>query len=651
MTTVDHLARPRRIEAEEFFADPTFANPRISPDGTRLAYLAPAHGRRNVWVRGIDEDHDQARCVTRDTRRGITTYYWTDDPRWLLYLQDADGNEDWHLYRVDLDDPDTPAVDLTPMPPGSRVFGAEPLPSHPGQVLVTMNPRPMALDMFRIEVATGETTLHHEQSEPTEGVLLDHNGEPAFSSRLTEDGTIEFSAVDPATGERRLLTRMGGADYPMGVQPQLATPDGTGLVIGAYLDSDDLRLVRIDRETGSTSVIAAQEGRSLDITGTMAPDVLPPTVFTHRRTGEILAARFVGPRPHIEVLDEHFAEVYAHLSKLSDGVLGTLSSDDSGQRWIAIFVHDRDPAVAWYYDHATGRSRRLFRPYPHLDPADLAPMEAVEFTARDGLPLHGFRTLPLGPAPEKLPLVLVVHGGPWFHDTWGYSPQAQFLANRGYAVLQVNFRGSTGYGKRHTVAGIGEFAGAMQDDLLDAVSWAVDEGWADPDRIAIMGGSYGGYAALVGVTFTPDRFAAAVDIVGVADLASFMRHLPPFSRPYLMYNWFAYVGDPDDPVQEADMLARSPITRVDEITTPLLVAHGANDVRVMRAESDLIVAALRDRGVAVEYLLADDEGHGFANPENQIRLQRAIEKHFAEHLGAGGSGHVPGRPSIDKKTG
>ncbi|WP_017607386.1 S9 family peptidase [Nocardiopsis xinjiangensis] len=633
MTIADHGSRPRRIEAEEFFADPAFSNPTISPDGTRVAYLAPANGRRNIWVRGLDEDHEEARCVTHETRRGITTYFWVDDPRWLVYLQDTDGNEEWHLYRVDLEAPNVPALDLTPLPPGSRVFVAEPLPSHPGNVLVTMNERPMALDVFRIDVATGETTLHHEQSEPAAGVLLDHDGEPAFSSRLTGDGTIEFSAIDPVSGEHRLLTRMGGADYPLEVQPQLVTPDGTGLVVGAYLDSDDLQLVRIDRETGSTSVIAAQEGRSLDIIGCMVPGVLPPTVFTHHRTGEILAARFVGRRPHIEVLDEHFAEVHAELSALSDGILGTLSSDDSGQRWIATFVHDRDPAVAWFYDHATGRSRRLFRSLPHLDPADLAPMEAVEFTARDGLPLHGFLTLPVGIAPKMLPLVLVVHGGPWMHDTWNYSPQAQFLANRGYAVLQVNFRGSTGYGRRHTVAGIGEFAGAMQDDLLDAVSWAIDQGIADPHRIGIMGASYGGYATLAGVTTTPDRFAAAVDFVGIADLASFMRHLPPFSRPYMMNNWFAYVGDPEDPAQEADMLARSPISRVDDITTPLLIAHGANDARVMRAESDRIVASLRDRGVPVEYLVADDEGHGFSNPENEIRLQRAIEKHFAEHLG------------------
>jgi dipeptidyl aminopeptidase/acylaminoacyl peptidase len=629
----NHGSLPRLIDVEEFFADPEFAVPSISPDGTRIAYLAPAYGRRNVWVRGIDQDHAEAVCVTHDARRGITTYYWTDDSRWLLYLQDTDGNEDWHLYRVDLDAPDTPAVDLTPMPAGSRVFGAEPLVSAPGSVLVWMNRRPVFIDVFRIDVATGETTLHLEQADPTQNVLLDRAGEVAFASQLTEDGTLEFSAIDPGTGDRRLLRRMGGAEYPVGVQPQVVTPDGNGLLIGAYEDSDDLRLLRIDRETGEATVVAAVEGHSLDIMGTIAPGVLPPTVFTSQRTGEVIAARFVGDRPRIEVLDAHFAEVYTELAKLSDGVLGTLSSDESEQRWIATFVHDRDPAVTWLYDHAIKESRLLFRPYPRLDPADLAPMTAVGFRARDGLPLHAFLTLPVGIEPKNLPLILVVHGGPWSHDTWGYNPLAQFLANRSYAVLQVNFRGSTGYGKRHTTAAIGEFARAMHDDLVDAADWAVAQGYSDPNRIGIAGGSYGGYAALLGVTVTPDYFAAAVDYVGISDLPNFMRTLPPFTRPYNVNSWYRYVGDPENSAEEADMLARSPITMVDRIRTPLLVAQGANDVRVLQAQSDNIVASLQNRGVPVEYLVAEDEGHGFDNPENQIRLYRAIEQHFAEHLG------------------
>ncbi|MGW0892461.1 S9 family peptidase [Saccharopolyspora sp. NPDC002578] len=624
-------APPRRIEAEEFFADPSFAGASISPDGTRLAYLAPAHGRINVWIRGIDEQHEDAVCVTHDTRRGIHAYHWTDDPRWLLYEQDTDGNEDWHLYRVDLDAPGEPAVDLTPLPPGSRMLGVEPMKSAPGSVLVSMNRRPLYFDLFRIDVATGETTTLVEQSDPRGGYLVDRDARPAFYSTVADDGTHEFHAVDPATGDLRFLRRLGGPEHPVGVHPQLVTPDGQGLLVGVYQDSDDLRLVRIDRTTGEETVVAAVDGHSLCTLGPISAG-LPPTVFTSKRTGEVIAARFVGDRPIIEVLDPHFAEVHAALSELSDGVLSSVSSDESEQRWVVSFSHDREPGATWFYDHGTGQSRLLFRPYPELDPAELAPMTPVRFPARDGLPLHGFLTLPVGVEPERLPLVLLVHGGPWAHDTWSYDPSVQFLANRGYAVLQVNFRGSTGYGKRHLTSAIGELAGKMHDDLIDAADWAVEQGYADRDRVGIYGGSYGGYAALVGVTVTPDRFAAAVDYVGISDLANFMRTLPPFVRPHMANNWYRYVGDPADPAQEADMLARSPITMVDRIRTPLLVAQGANDVRVVQEESDNIVESLRARGVPVEYLVAEDEGHGFANPENQIRLYRAIERHFAEHL-------------------
>ncbi|MHA6626617.1 S9 family peptidase [Pseudonocardia sichuanensis] len=631
--TTPRASTPELIPVEEFFADPDFANPSLSPDGTRIAYLAPHRERRNVWIRDIDQTHDDAVPVTHDTRRGITTYYWTDDPRWLLYLQDTDGNEDWHLHRVDLDDPDSPAVDLTPLEPGSRVVGAEPLPSDPGSVLVTMNRRPLFFDVFRIDVAVGETTLHREQDDPTASVLFDRSGEPAFRTALAADGNLEISAIDATTGQVRLLRRLGGAEHPVGIHPQEVTADGRGLLVGSYQDGDDLRLVRIDHETGQETVIAAVDGHDLDISGTMLPGVLPPPIYTSRRTGEVLAARFVADRPHIEVLDPHFAEVHAALQELSDGVLATVSSDESGRRWVATFVHDRDPGVTWFYDHTTGDARLLFRAYPHRDPDTMAPMEPVGFPARDGLPLHGFLTLPVGVEPRNLPLVLVVHGGPWSHDAWGYSSDAQFLANRGYAVLQVDFRGSLGHGRRHVTAAIGEFARAMHDDLLDAVDWAVAGGYADPDRVGIYGGSYGGYAALVGVTVTPDRFAAAVDYVGISDLAHFMRTLPPFTRAFTVNNWQRYVGDPEIPEQEADMRARSPITMVDRIRTPLLVAQGANDVRVVQAESDNIVESLRRRGIPVEYLLAEDEGHGFANPENRVRLYRAIERHFAEHLG------------------
>lgn len=625
MTRPDHPAP--LIDVEALFADAEFSGAALSPDGTRIAYLAPHLGRRNVWVRGIDQTHADAVPVTHDARRGITTHHWSDDPRWLLYLQDTDGDEAWHLHRVDLDDPGAPAVDLTPLGPGSRVFAVDPRTTVPGTVLVWMNPRPLFVDVFRVDVATGEWTPLVERTDPTEFFLLDREGRPAWYLSKDTDGTHEISAVEPGTGQKRLLHRVNGPEHPLGLF-LYPLPDGRGALLGDYGESDDLQLVRLDRETGERTPVAAVEGHSLDTLSSVA-DTLPPTVFVSRRTGEVLAARFTGDRPSIVPLDARFAEVLEALEKLSDGVLGWVDSDLGEQRWLAVFVHDTEGESTWFYDHATGEARLLHRPAP----APFAPMVPVAFPARDGLPLHGFLTLPVGVEPRALPLVLLVHGGPWMHDAWGHNKAVQFLANRGYGVLQVNFRGSTGHGRRHLTAAIGEFAGAMHDDLIDGVDWAVAQGYADPDRVAIVGGSYGGYAALVGVTVTPERFAAAVDYVGISDLAGFMAALPPFVRANMQNTWLAYVGDPDDPEQLADMRRRSPITMVDRIRTPLLVAQGANDVRVVQSESDNIVAPLRARGVPVEYIVADDEGHGFENPENQVTLFRAIERHLATHLG------------------
>ncbi len=449
---------------------------------------------------------------------------------------------------------------------------------------------------------------------------------------ISPDGTRIASRWDGEAGELHPVVVCDGADYPLGIHPMEVTPDGTGVWIGSNRGTDRTRLVRLDLATGQETEVDSHPTFDLDGLRRGAAELGSPLIRS-RQTGELLGARYFGERQVIHALDPHFAAVLENLEALSDGDLGELSSDDSGQRWIVSFDHDRDPGVTWFYDHSTGERRLLFRPFPHLHPEALAPMTPVTIRARDGLGLPSYLTLPVGVEPAELPMVLLVHGGPWFRDAWGFNTTVQLLANRGYAVLQVNFRGSVGYGKAHTRAAIGEFAGAMHDDLVDAVDWAVEQGYADRQRVGIFGGSYGGYAALVGVTFTPDVFAAAIDYVGISNLATFMQTLPPFAKPQIVNNWYRYVGDPDDPAQEADMLARSPISRVDAIRTPLMVAQGANDVRVVKAESDNIVEALRARGVEVEYMVKDDEGHGFLNPENQIDLYRTAERFLARHLG------------------
>lgn len=622
------MATHAHISVDDFFAPPIRAQATISPDGTRIAFLAPWKNRLNVWVEDVDGGRE-ARCVTADETRSVINYQWTDDPRWLLYTQDKGGDENWHIYRVDLDDPSAPAVNLTPFP-GVRTY-FELLADRPGKAMVGMNRRtPLLADAYELDIATGELTLLAENPGTVAGWFPSRAGD-LFAYSLTADGDVELSTWEAEQRTLRSLAVYDGADYTLSIWPMAVTPDGKGLWLGSNRDPDRTTLVRLDVATGVETDVDSHPTLSIDPMGGVAP-VLPQPLILSERTGDLLGVRYLGERQVIRALDAQFAAVLENLEKLSDGDLGKISSDDTGQRWVVSFNHDREPGVTYFYDHSTGESRELFRPLPHLDPEALATMTPVTIRSRDGLDLHSYLTLPVGLA-GRAPMVLLVHGGPWARDTWGFHPDVQLLANRGYAVLQVNFRGSTGYGQGFVKAAIGEFAGKMHDDLIDAVNWAVEQGYADPDRVAIFGGSYGGYATLVGVTFTPDVFAAAIDYVGISSLANFMRTLPEIARPHLANNWHLFVGDPGIPEQEADMLARSPITRADQIRTPLLVIQGANDSRVVQAESDNLVEALRARGVDVEYMVKDDEGHGFLNPDNVIDMYRAVDRFLAEHLG------------------
>ncbi|MFC7307236.1 alpha/beta fold hydrolase [Streptomyces monticola] len=631
MTAVPRMSREvPHIPVEDFFGAPVRARAEISPDGTKIAYLAPWREQLNVWVESVDSD-EEARCVTADDNRSVLTYHWTDDPRWLLYEQDGDGDEHWHVYRVDLENPDAEAVDLTPFP-GVTAVGLEPIPARPGKALLHLNRRnPAEFDLYELDIPSGALTMLARNPGEVSGWMYTPDG-ALYAMVWTDRRDIELAQWDTEKGKLRTVTTFDGADYPLFVQPFQLTPDGTGVWFGSNRGSDLTRLARLDLATGEETEVDSHPDFDLDLRSAVFP-TLPQPLICHRRTGELLGVRYLGGRQVIHPLDPDFAAVLENLVKLSDGDLAAVSSDVSGQRWVVSFTHDREPGVTYYYDHSTGESRLLFRPLPHLDPEALAPMTPVTVTARDGLELPSYLTLPLGAEPAGLPLVLLVHGGPWSLDSWGYHPLVQFLANRGYAVLQVNFRGSTGFGKEFLKAGIGELAGKMHDDLIDGVDWAVGEGYADRDRVAIFGGSYGGYAALVGVTFTPDVFAAAIDFCGPSNLVTFLRTVPEFARPHLINNWYLFVGDPDVPEQETDLLARSPISRVDEIRTPLMVVQGANDVRVVKAESDQIVDALRARGVDVTYLVKDNEGHMFTNPENNIDVCRESARFLARHLG------------------
>ncbi|WAC57135.1 alpha/beta hydrolase family protein [Gordonia sp. SL306] len=621
---------PRLISIDDFFAPPRRTGATISPDGTRIAFLAPRGDRLNIWVQDLDSD-DEPQCVSADETRSVRNHRWTDDPRWLLYLQDTGGDENWHVFRVDLEAPGAPTVDLTPHP-GARAVGLEPAPGRPGVMTLLLNARDVSVfDLYEIHVASGELTLVAEGPGVGKAWVPGRDGE-LYCTAITEDRRFEISRRDPVSGALTPIISYDGDDNPYGVTVATMTPDGTGMWISTNRDRDRTRLVRVDLATGAETEVDSHPTLELDADRRAVADMSSPLI-RDRATDELIGVRYLGERQVIHALDADFADVLAELETLSDGDIGELSSDLDGRRWVVSFTHDRDPGATWLYDHSTGERRLLFRPFPHLDPESLAPMVPVTITARDGLDLPSYLTLPVGVEPTDLPMVLLVHGGPWYRDSWGYQQVVQMLANRGYAVLQANFRGSIGYGKAHTQAAIGEFAGAMHNDLLDAVDWAVAQGYVDRDRVAIFGGSYGGYAALVGAAFTPEVFAAAIDYVGISDLENFMNTQPAFLGAGIANNWYRYVGDPNVPEQAADMRARSPISRVGNIVRPLMVAQGANDPRVVKAESDTIVAALAERGVDVDYLVADDEGHGFVNPENEITLYRTVERFLARHLG------------------
>ena len=408
------MALPELITVEDFFSPPERAAAKISPDGNRIAYLAPWRNRLNVWVVDVD-GNDTPRCVTADETRSVYIYQWTHDSRWLLYLQDGGGDENWHVYRVDPDAPEATAVDLTPFPGARAHF--ELLRGRPGRAMVQTNNRtPELLDAYELDIATGDLTLLAENPGTVVGWISGPNGE-LFTNTLTADGDVEISQWDSATGTLRPIKVYEGRDYPIGIHPVAVSPDGSGLWLGSYQDSDRLRLARVDVDSGEETVIDSHPTHELG-----AQIMLPSPFIISEQTGDLIGARYYGERQLIHALDEGFAEVLDALTNLSDGDLAEMSCDDSGQRWVVGFSHDRDPAVTYFYDHATGASRLLFRPYPQLDPESLAPMTPVAVTARDGLELHGYLTLPLGVEPANLPMVLLVHGGPWARDCWGYQP-------------------------------------------------------------------------------------------------------------------------------------------------------------------------------------------------------------------------------------
>ena len=628
--------QPPLIPREVLFGNPTQTQARIAPDGSHLSWLAPsADGVLNVWVQPVDRS-SPPRQVTDDKVRGIRMHTWAEDSRRLLYLQDQGGDENWHLYVVNLDSGEV--KDLTPYE-GVRAENLITDPGHPGELLIGLNRRdPSVFDMYRIDLASGETTLETENPGDVVDWITDADFRirAAMASDMATGDTL-LRVRDTPMAEWRDLIR-----FPFGENGAAYAFDASGkrLQITSSLGSDTTRLIAVDAKTGKELDEIAAHPKS-DVAGVM----MHPT--EHR----IEAVEFDYQRPEWRVVD---AAVKDDLAFLENAVRGTPIVGDrthNDDHWIIAYAPDDGPASYHLYHRAERRLEPLFVTRPDLTDYPLAKMRPVLIPARDGLTMPSYLTLPPEAAgngddkPAKpLPMVLLVHGGPWARDSWGFDPNAQWLANRGYAVLQVNFRGSTGFGKAFLNAGNGEWGvGAMQHDLTDAVRWAIEQGIADRERVCIYGGSYGGYATLAGLTFTPDLYACGVDIVGPSNIATLFASIPPYWAP-MRKQLVRRVGD----IENDSALNRriSPLFHVDEITAPLMVLQGANDPRVKMAESDQIVSAMREKDLPVTYLVFPDEGHGFARPENRMDANAYIEQFLAEQLG----GRAEPREPIDGST-
>lgn len=604
---------PPLIPREVLFGNPDRMSPKISPDGERLAYLAPDKGVLNVWVRTVGQHDDRA--VTKDRKRGIRAYFWAQNNKQIVYIQDKDGDENWHIYSVDLKA--GRIQDVTPFEGvQARIIAVE--PNFPDEILVAINNRdPELHDVHRLNLSTGKLALAARNDERFDGWVADHSFQIRAATKTEADGgSILMVRDNPDSAWRRLTAWKIEDSLTSG--PLAFTPNNRGIYALSSLGSNTSQLREIDMATGSAKTLAFDQQADVD------------DVVVHPTRHTVQAVSFNKERTEWKVLDPSIADDFAAIKRIRRGDFGIINRDHADQTWLLYFTVDNGPVHYYAYDRKTKEDTFLFTNRKELEKLTLAEMKPISFKARDGLTIHGYLTTPPGIPAKDLPMVLKVHGGPWWRDSWSYRPDVQWLANRGYAVLQVNFRGSTGYGKDFVNAANREWAGKMHDDLVDGVDWAIKKGIADPKRIAIFGGSYGGYATLVGLTFTPDLFCCGVDIVGPSNLITFMDTIPPYWKTWESV-WWTRVGDPKT---EAEFLkSRSPLFKVDQIKKPLLIAQGANDPRVKKSESVQIVEALKKAGKVVKYVEYSDEGHGFARPENRLDFFAKAEKFLAEHVG------------------
>lgn len=612
-------APPKRYELRDFFGNPEKSGFRISPDGRLLAFMAPYEQRRNLFVvslpaDGSAPDFAKAKRVTSESARDIAGYFWKGNEH-LLFVKDFGGDENYHVVSASVQTGET--KDLTP---GTRLRAdvVDDLREDPEHVLIQHNQRvPQVFDVYRIDVRTGEAKMAAQNPGNITGWITDHKG--LVRAAITTDGvntSLLFRSTEKDTFKTVLTT-----DFRTSVEPQFFTFDNQKLYVLSNRGRDKTALVILDPANSTESKPLFEH-----------PEVDLSHARYSRKRHVLMLAGFETWKPQQHIFDPETKHIFARLEKHLPGLEISLQGSNLAEdTFIVATYSDRTRGASYLYRTKGDQLVKLAEINPRIQPKDMAPMKPVTYVTRDGIKVHGYLTLPLDRAAKRLPVIVNPHGGPWHRDSWGFNPEVQFLANRGFAVFQMNFRGSTGYGRTFWEKSFKQWGKAMQDDITDGVQWLIKEGIADPRHIGIYGGSYGGYATLAGLTFTPDLYAAAVDYVGVSNLFTFMKTIPPYWAPYLKM-MHEMVGDPEK--DKALLTAASPVFHVDRIKTPLFIAQGANDPRVNKNESDQMVAALKKRGIEVQYMVKDNEGHGFHNEENRFEFYNAMEAFFTKHLQA-----------------
>lgn len=607
----------RQIPLEDFFRNSERTGYQLSPDGSYISYMAPYKDRLNVFVRRVDETDEHAIRITNETERSVAGYMWADNQR-LLYMKDTAGDENYQLYGVHRDGSDDRAYTAFD---GVRTSLIDDLEEQQGVVMIGMNKRnPEVFDPYRLNIETGELTLLAENPGNIQGWMTDHDGRLRVATAIVDGVNTQFLYRDTEDEPFKPVLTTNFRDV---VSFMEFTPDNKEVYAATNLHRDKTILVRMNPAT-CEELEVLYENERYDIA----------SISYSRKRKKLLSVYCTGHkepvRHYFDAEEEQLRQrIKAHFPNQRYGIADT---DKAEENYLIYVGGDRTRGSYWHYNALTDEAKKIADLAPWIKSDEMNAMHPVCYTTRDGLQIEAYLTLPDGLTPDtakQLPVVVNPHGGPWARDCWGYSSEVQFLSNRGYAVFQMNFRGSTGYGRHFLEASYKQWGLKMQDDITDGVKWLIEQGIANPNRIAIYGGSYGGYATLAGLTFTPDLYACGIDYVGVSNLFTFMQTIPPYWRPMLEM-MYEQVGHPE---HDADQLAAtSPALHADKIKVPLFVAQGANDPRVNKAESDQMVEALRQRGVVVEYMVKDNEGHGFHNQENRFDFYRAMERFLKAHL-------------------